>query len=382
MLKFTYLAAVAAILPWGFPTGASYAQSNSGAAVTRTVDPPLQRALNQARAASGAPAMAVALIRSNSVSVAVAGRRRVDLPVQVERDDRYHIGSDAKSMLAVLVAQQVDLGRLRWDSTLDELLPDVTVTGRETYRHVTVADLLRHRAGLVQLEQLADLAAVPTLSGDAIHQRLQFAQWALQQEPIASPNSKTLYSNAGYVVAAAVLERVSGQRYEQLLQRQLLSPLGIEARFGWPALTRRNDEPWGHVSAEGGMIPVGPRDPATQIPVWANPAGNLNLSIEEFARYVQWHLRASEGLPSRLSAQSVTMLHTPIENYAMGWAEAGTGPARISFHAGGSGLFHAYMVMLPGLDLAAVVVANADNESVANAAATLATDVLNAAVQS
>ena len=346
MCFFRYLAISGAILALAVSPPASARPSGQ---------PQLQRALAEAHAASGAPAMAVALIRAKSIEVAYAGRRRIHVPERVERTDRFHIGSDAKSMLAVLIAQQVDAGRLRWDSTLEELLPDVTVTGKGVYRRVTIADLLRHRGGLIQLEQLSDLIAVPPLNGDIGRQRLQFATWALQQEPVALPNTQTLYSNAGYVIAAAILERVTGQRYEQVLQRQLLAPLGIEAHFGWPALLRRNEEPWGHALMGNQLVAVDPRDPESQIPAWANPAGNLNLNIDEFARYVQWHLRAAEGLPVRLSEQSVAMLHTPVDGYAMGWAEAGTGSTRISFHVGGSDLFHAYMVMVPGFDAAAIV---------------------------
>jgi CubicO group peptidase (beta-lactamase class C family) len=377
MLTFRHLAAFAALVILGGPVEAA----PSPATTARAGGSVLQAALEQARTASGAPAMAVALIRANSIAVAFGGQRRIDLPSRIEREDRFHIGSEAKSMLAVLIAQQVDMGRLRWDSTLEELLPDVTVTGKDVYRRVTIADLLRHRGGLVQLEQLSDLVAVPPLSGDVGSQRLQFATWALQQEPVALPNTRTLYSNAGYVIAAAILERVTGQRYEHVLRRQLLAPLGIKARFGWPALTHRNEEPWGHALIGDQLVPVDPRDPESQIPAWANPAGNLSLSIDEFARYVQWHLRAAEGLPSWLSPQSVAMLHTAFDNYAMGWAESGTGVTRFSFHAGGSDLFRAYMVIVPGLDLAAVVVANADDDAVAAVEVELANQVIAAAAQ-
>jgi CubicO group peptidase (beta-lactamase class C family) len=152
------------------------------------------------------------------------GRRGAS--VRVEPGDAFHIGSDAKAMLATIVAQEVERGQLRWDTTIEEVLPDVTVTARPEYRHVTLADLLAHRSGLVALYTLDELAAVPALSDSVGAQRLKFSTWVLQQSPAATPGTTAVYSNAGYVVAATMLERVTGRRYEELLQRRLFAPRG------------------------------------------------------------------------------------------------------------------------------------------------------------
>jgi D-alanyl-D-alanine carboxypeptidase len=334
-----------------------------------------QRLVSRARERAQSPALAAAVVTSRSIDVYVSGVARLGWPGRVDEDDAFHVGSDAKAMLATLIAEEVEAGRLRWDSTIGEVLPDAAVTGRPEYRHLTITDLLLHRSGLPQLLTLEDLAVVPPLSGTAIEQRSQFATWALQQPPTAQPGTATMYSNAGYIVAAAMLERTTGQRYESLMQQRLFAPLEIRARFAWPA-AQDVRQPWGHASVDGQLVPIDPRDPATQVPVWAVPAGHLSLSTGDFAKFVQLHLRGLRGIPTLLQPATVTELHTPTDNYAYGWAVVGLGDRQISFHEGATGLFYALMIIDAAHDVAAVVVANSDGESLPATAMQLALDLM------
>lgn len=322
---------------------------------------PLDDLVEAERVSSGAPGMTAAVITSDSIDVFASGVRRADGSDRVAPGDSFNIGSDAKAMLATLVAQEVEAGRLRWDTTIGDILPDVMVTARRVYRNVTITQLLNHQAGLPQLLTIEDLAGVPALRGTVPQQRRQFARWVLRQPAVVPPGSATTYSNAGYVVAAAMLERVAGQRYEQLMQRRLFSPLGIQARFGWPAAGGRN-QPWGHSYQDGQAIPVDPEEPAAKLPAWANPAGNVSLCARDFARFVQLHLRGLRGTSTLLDPSTFRHLHTPTLGYAFGWAVSATGDGlQISFHAGSSDLFFAYMIVIPQLDIAAVVLANTES---------------------
>jgi len=336
-----------------------------------------ERLVAQAREAAQSPALAAAVVTSRSIDVYFSGARKLGSPGRVDEDDAFHIGSDAKAMLATVIAQEIEAGRLRWDTTIGEVLPDVTVTARSEYRQVTITDLLLHRSGLPQLLTLDDLAIVQPLSGAVTEQRRQFAIWALQQTPIAPPETATLYSNAGYIVAAAMLERITGQRYEQLMQRRLFAPLGIRARFAWPA-ARDPHQPWGHATVDGQLVPVDPHDPATQFPEWAVPAGHLSLSIGDFAKFARLHLRGLRGLPAMLQPSTFAQLHAPIGNYAYGWVVLDLGDRQISFHDGSTGLFYALMIIDAAHDVGAVVAANSDGELVPAAATQLALTLMAA----
>lgn len=333
-----------------------------------------QALVSDARTQSGAPAIAAAVITSDHIEVFADGVRRVDAPAAVTTADAFHIGSDVKAMVATLVAREVEAGRLRWDTRIGDVLPDVAIFSRHEYRNVTITQLLQHRAGVVPLLALEDLTAVPRFRGPVTRQRLQFARWALRQKPTSRPGTETAYSNGGYLVAAAMLERVTGKSTETLLARHVFAPLGITtARFDWPAAGRPTTQPWGHLATESGFEPVSPTDPETRFPAWANPAGNLSLSTADFARFVQLHLRGLRGVSNYLAPQTFQTLHTPVDGYAMGWAiQAIEGQPTISHHAGGTDLFYAVMVVVPELDRAAVVVVNAETSVIHEVAYQLA----------
>ncbi|MCC7461136.1 MAG: beta-lactamase family protein [Gammaproteobacteria bacterium] len=336
--------------------------------------------LAEATRVAGTPAMTAAVITSTSIEVYTHGVRRLGGSQHIEARDAFHVGSDAKAMLATLVAQEVEQGRLRWDTTIGEILPEAVSGAREDYRDVTVADLLAHRSGLIALYTLDELAAVPALHGNVLAQRLQFTSWVLQQPPAAPPHTMAVYSNAGYVVVAALLERITGRSYEELLQRRLFAPLGIVAAFDWPAACDRR-APWGHALIDGSLRPVNPRDPAFRIPSWANPAGNLSLSTRDFARFVRLHLRGLRGVAGLLQPASFTQLHTPQGEYALGWAVAEVNGHLLSYHQGASGLFYALMIIDAEADVAAVVLANSDTDAMELAATQLALGLMQWKVQ-
>ncbi len=356
------------------------------------------RLASEARKASGAPALAAAVITSDSIDVYASGRRRAGSPDRITHDDAFAIGSDAKAMLATLIAQEIERGRLRWDTTIEEVLPDAIATARTEYRAVTIAELLDHRSGLVPLVTRDELVRVPRFRGSVVSQRRQAARWALRQPPVAVPGAATVYSNAGYVVAAAMLERVPRparavdrdrdgvilpRPLEQLLQRRLLDPLGMHASFGWPGAARPMDAPWGHEMVDGRLVAVHPADEGNRMPGWINPAGNLSLGTRDFARFVQLHLRGLRGTATLLDTGTFLRMHTPPAGFAYtsGWAVIGENGQQISFHEGNSGLFYAFMIVDAQHDVAAVVVANADTPQVAEAATTLAIRLMQAKVQ-
>lgn len=341
------------------------------------------RLVSEARKASGAPAFAAAVITSDTIDVFASGLRRVGAPDRITRGDRFAIGSDAKAMLATLVAQEVERGRLRWDTAIEEVLPGVMVTARPEYRSVTIADLLDHRSGILPLVTQDELAQVPEFRGTVVAQRRQLARWALQQPAVSPPGTAVVYSNAAYVIAAAMLEGVTGRSYEELLQRRLLGPLEIRANFGWPGAEQREGAPWGHELVGGRLVAVDPADEENRLPEWLNPAGNLSLRTRDFARFVQLHLRGLRGTATLLDSATFRRMHTPPPGFAYtsGWAVIGEGGRQVSFHEGNSGIFYAFMIVDPQYDVAAVVVANADTPEVAQAATALAIELMQSRAQ-
>jgi CubicO group peptidase (beta-lactamase class C family) len=159
-------------------------------------------------------------------------------------------------------------------------------------------------------------------------QRTEVAARALARPPRRP--GRFVYSNLGYIVIGAAIERITDRPFESALAAQVFEPLGItSAGFGAPP------EIWGHggrVLALGpiGLVDVGrggPTDPARpesdNPPVMA-PAGCLHLSLEDWARFQRVFLAEGGGF---LEAETVERLLTPASGrgpkQSPGWAPVG-----------------------------------------------------------
>lgn len=186
----------------------------------------LGQVVDLVRAQSGAPALAVALVTPGQIAKASAGVTRLDAPAPVAENAFYHAGSCGKAMTATLVGMLVENGGLRWDSTLGEIFPELAATADARVRVVTVEQLLQHRGGVAQLGDADSIAELPPFTGTATEQRAQFAAYVLKQPP-ANPVGEFAYSNGGYALLGAIIERVTGESYEQAMTERLFTPLGM-----------------------------------------------------------------------------------------------------------------------------------------------------------
>src|SRR5205085_240391 len=112
---------------------------------------------------------------------------------------------------------------------------------------------------------------------------------------------------------------------------------------GWPALTDLA-QPWGHWQQGGKLAPNDPHG-KYHLPAAIAPAGDLSLSIGDYARFVQLHLRGLAGLPPLVDAQQaqalplltaalIHRLHQPVGDYSCGWLEQRFAGAPDSAHEG------------------------------------------------
>ncbi|GIV15806.1 MAG: serine hydrolase [Armatimonadota bacterium] len=327
----------------------------------------LDALLEPVHAETKVPALAAAVVEKNKlVALGAVGKRQADREDPIRHDDRFHIGSCTKSMTATMVARLVEMGKLDWRSMVAEVLPTVRKDIRREYWKVTIEQLLTHRSGLPD-DRAPNPQVFLKLWGLSSKQRLQAAEIILQQEPVARPGERTIYSNGGYVVAGAMAEAVTGKTWEELMNELLFRPLGMKsAGFGAPATGA-----WGHRSGVDGYLPVPPSPFADNPPV-LGPAGTVHLSLSDWARYAIVHLRgAVERNPPVLRQDTFAKLHTPPEDgtYAMGWgiARPTWARGRVLQHAGSNTMWFAQILLVPDAQVGFLITTNAADEKAMNA---------------
>ena len=295
-----------------------------------TDSPELQRVADEAVRA-GLVGVVVGRLTHEVRGQQAAGLRRLGGAERVQAGDRFLIGSTSKAMTSMVAARLVERGVLSWTTTLGEALSALAPSMRADYRSVTLEQLLTHRGGLMAFDNPADIAQFEAyLSNDAVElpatlagrQRV-FAQWVLAQPAPdgAVPGRDFLYSNAGYALAAMVLEARTGRPYAALFEQELAQPLGVAVHW-LPADEAAKDRPSGHAGQPGHLTALPPED--GQRARWAEvlrPAGvDTAATPDAYARWLHWHLLALRGKATPLPEGYLRRLRGLAEgDYGLGW---------------------------------------------------------------
>jgi CubicO group peptidase (beta-lactamase class C family) len=328
----------------------------------------LDAVLAKAMAGTKVPAAGVLVMRNGQVEdQAVAGVRRNDGKDAVTQDDVWVIGSTGKVMTAAMIARLVEQGTLSWDASLEQMLPDLAKAMRPEYRKVTLIDLLSHRAGLPR--DLRNTKALNTYFRDTrslTQQRLAYITSALKEKPAQKPGSAFSYSNTGFLIAAAIAERVSGRSYDELMQAEVFGPLDM-ATAGSGAT--HDGQIRGHSK---GKPKLEVKVEADGVPAMYAPAGFLHMSLADWARFNLDQLAGAAGKGKLLMPASYKLMQTaqPGSGAGLDWGVQASiagrkGPALV--HQGSDGNWLAVVVLFPEQGSGVLAVANAFEDMGADA---------------
>lgn len=299
------------------------------------------------------PALGALVLRGDEVIAldAVGVRKRGD-KTPVSKDDLWHLGSCTKAMTATLVAELVERGVVGWDSTLSQVLPELALD--PAFASVTLTELLLHRGGA---PSEFDLDRWRKRTDSLVVQRREFVAQLLARPPTVA-RGRVVYSNAGYIIVGAVLEALTGQSWEQLMEERLFAPLGMTScGFGAPGTSAKLDQPRGHA----GKRAYEP-GPGADNPPLLGPAGTVHCSLPDWSRFVAAHLAGARGQGGLVSAATFQHLQARDEGadlrYALGWGAADTkfGAAVLAF--GSNTLWFSGVTFVPSLDLAVLTATN------------------------
>ena len=219
---------------------------------------------------------------------------------------------------------------------------------------MTLELLLSHRSGAP-----ANGSNYGDPKSPVTEQRLRYLDAITQRSPQIEPGTQYLYSNAGYIMAGAMMERVTGKAWEELIKARLFDPLGMSsAGFGPPSAPGEVNQPWGHVWKDGKFEPRYGDNPAA-----LGPAGTVHCSLWDYLKFADLHAAGDTRPPHLLKAATFAKLHEPGPNqeYALGWlvAERGWGKGRVLTHTGSNTMNFLVVWIAPKVGLSFVATANA-----------------------
>ena len=206
---------------------------------------------------------------------------------------RFRIASTTKQFTAALVLRLAEEGKVRLDGRIVDYLPDYP---RPQGERITLRHLLSHTSGLPDYPRLPGFYERAATRAHTARELLAL----FDTLPLAfAPGARWDYSNSGFVVLGAIVERVTGEPYAVALRRRLLEPLGLrETAFDNPAdvVERRAS---GYVRTPEGVVNAPYIDPST---VFA--AGMLRSTAGDLFRWAE-ALRAGRVFRDSASARAM-----------------------------------------------------------------------------
>jgi D-alanyl-D-alanine carboxypeptidase len=282
----------------------------------------------------------------------------------------YHAFSITKTLTAVAILQLTEQGLLRLDDPVADRLPGVPYP-----RDVTVRHLLTHSAGLANPMPLRWIHLETEHSGfdrDAFFRPILARHHRLR----TAPNDRFAYSNLGYVLLGQIVERVSGQSYEDYVQARILRPLGLtDDDLGFTIDASHHARGYQRRWSVGAAVlrllldtdkhvePAAGRWQAFR-PYYVNgaPYGGIMGTADGFMRYAQGLLDPASGL---LSEESLCVLFTEnvlssgrASGMSMAWFTGALEGHPYRAHAGGGGGYYAELRIYPEAGLGSVILLN------------------------
>ena len=332
--------------------------------VIEQLEPQITRALKT----SGAPGVAVGIVEGNDiVYLRGFGVRAKNQSAKIDTRTVFRIASVSKTFASTLTGVLVEEGILDWQDKVVAYLPTFSLKSAQYTQQLTLHHLLTHTGGLpsYSYDNLVE-ARVPY---STIVSRLR------QLNVKCAPGKCYNYQNVLYSVIGDVLKARTGKTYEQLLQEKLLFPLDMrDTSMRYEAFINHPNHAKPHVRNKKGWTAVSVRPAYYAV----QPAGGLNASVEDMAKWLQAQMGARPDVISPHVIADITkpVIETPNERtrswhakwrrerlkkayYARGWRIFDYAGHEMVYHNGGLQGFRSEIAYLPEKKVGIVILWNA-----------------------
>jgi D-alanyl-D-alanine carboxypeptidase len=300
------------------------------------------------------PGAAIIVSRKGEVLYRGArGMADLELGVPLSTDNVFRIASVTKQYTAVAVLALAEEGKLRLEDPIGRFLPDYPTPD------VTIHQLLNHTSGI------RNYTGIPEYFASFVRQDVTTSEliaFFAAEEPVSKPGETWAYNNSGYVLLAAIIEKVTGKSWEEYLAERFFRPRGLNRTGAFPDSMILPGRAGGYQYLEGKWINA-PFVSVTQ----PHAAGAILSTIDELDRWQQALHRGellSQAMYQRMTTPVPPAAGFSGDPYGYGLFVGDLRGRQILYHDGGIPGFAAYASWQPEESLSVVILANHNNPSV------------------
>ncbi|MGI8406287.1 MAG: serine hydrolase domain-containing protein [Thermomicrobiales bacterium] len=319
----------------------------------------LEAAVQGEAARWNVPGMSVAVLHDGVIDTVATGITSIQTKQPVTPDTIFQIGSISKVFTTTLAMQFVEEGLLDLDEPIVTYIPDLPLADPDVRAAVTLRHIFSHSAGF-EGDTFDDYGRGDDATAKAIAVFDKLKQWF-------APGELFSYNNNGFVLAALVLETVTGKTFEPLMQEHVFTPLKLEntVYFAENAITYSHAV--GHFlrKREDGPVIARPYSFPRQI----NAPGGIIATASDLIRFAQMHINGGELDGTRvLSEETAILMQTPFINawdqhcsFGQGWYISEYLGLKIIQHGGSTMGFRAMLRIAPERGFAIALLTNGDS---------------------
>lgn len=269
------------------------------------------------------------------------GMANVEWDVPNTTATKFRLGSITKQFTAAAILLLEERGKLKADDRVKSYLPDSPMA----WDRITIFNLLTHTAGIPNFTSSPDYNTIKLSARSA-----DAAVTSFRDRPLDfGPREQMSYSNSGYLVLGAIIEKVSGQSYEKFVTDNLFTPAGM-TDSGYDsnaAIIKRRAS--GYVPSPAGFTNAGYLH--MSIP---HAAGALYSTTHDL---LKWEQALFAG--KIVSKASLDRMTTPFKNdYAFGLTSTLVNGRRVIAHGGGIDGFNTHLAYYPESRTVVIVLSN------------------------
>ncbi|MCI0486523.1 MAG: serine hydrolase [Blastocatellia bacterium] len=310
------------------------------------------------------PGLAVGVVKGDEVILARGyGYRDVEKKLPVTPRTSFYIASVTKSFLGTAAKLLAEGGKLDLDAPISTYLPDLKLTAPLTAEHISVRDLLVHRAGIRN-----DVIVYNTAyTGNFSHQGV------LQQLALSTPvPRKFQYTNLGYIVTAYVLEKVAGDTWQGVVKTNVLDPLQMDSTGFSMEKAMEGEAAYPYAAKEGGFERLHVKRDNVM-----HAAGGMRANLDDLLKWLIVNMNSGSfqgrQIFSRRALQEILSPQVNLSGgfygfkrhaYGLGWY-LGTYGEETLIHCFGSYTgYRAHISFMPERQIGVVVLANEGRDGV------------------
>lgn len=268
---------------------------------------------------------------------------------------KFRMGSLSKQFTAMAIIQLQEKGLLNVEDPIIKYFPDYPETGKI----ITIHHLLTHTSGIPSFTGFPDFQKTSMMPSSLEETIARFKDKALE----FAPGEKYNYSNSGYILLGAIIEKVSGQSYEMFLKENIFQPLKMMNTGYDHHSTILKDRAAGYFLGNEGLNNAAYTD--MSIP---HAAGSLYTTAEDL--YLWDRALHTEKLVKK---SSLDKIFTPfMGNYGYGWRIGDSFNRKVVAHSGGINGFTTHIARYLDDEVCVIVLINIEGMGVGDIARDLA----------